>query len=174
MACVNKKNILIIFFDCDMYWRYTILGLQKFVKMITSENDSLYKKFDRLKIEKTNIIAEGYGVFPSEEMFIDLRKIFYAYNLKFPSVKSIEINNLKVVIEKFESYWEKNIEFAHYTQKYCRKKKRMLYSDLVYILNNKIAINFTSSDLSIAFDNENEVKVLLVISRLFKRSKTML
>lgn len=101
---------------------------------------------------KTN----SFGLFNDGDIYINVKRIFFAYHQIIPNVKSI----VNVDNNKFRKYLETNFsnEIIHkqYRQEYSREKRKMMYSDLMLFMKDGTLLNLCYEWLGAAFTTENE------------------
>ena len=98
----------------------------------------------------------SYNVFDDSNIYINIKRIFFAYYSTIPNLKSIDDIECRKLIIAMESDKKDEILNKHYRQRLNRYRNEMSYADLIYLMKDGTIINLEIDSLMIAFSPENE------------------
>lgn len=129
------------------------------------------------QITTPHLKTSSLKIFDDGNVYININRMFFAYSGIIPNVKCIrDIDNTKFR-KHIESNFANEIEHTQYKQEYSRKKKKMMYADLMFFMKDGTMLNLCDEWMGIAFvpDNANTAQRWMDIAIPFKlknRSKT--
>jgi hypothetical protein len=108
------------------------------------------------KNEDLTLLQNSYHIFDNNRVYIDIKRLFFAYYKAIPNLKTIDEINCQKLRIALETNKKKDILNKHYKQRYNRKSKEMLYADLIYFMKDGCVINLEGDEVCIAFTEDKE------------------
>ena len=126
--------------------------------MINTNNEIFMQQINESTKDSFKDVFKSYSALEGGNVYVNIKKIFYAYYEVIPNMKNIDRISCKKMLRAIKTEKSEQILKIHYRQVYDRSIGKMIYIDLIYFMKDGIVINLDDEEVCIAFAPENEAK----------------
>ncbi len=124
--------------------------------MTQKERNEYENKLRTIVKEKLLLHNKEFAVLDKESDSVNLHRLFFAYYNEVPNTKYIAGLNTDRAFKIFATENKEQILKTHYSEYYNVKQKKMCYVQIIFFLQNGIAVHIDAEMLKVAFTKENE------------------
>jgi hypothetical protein len=124
--------------------------------MIPTTRETFVQQINESAKKTFNNEIQSYSLFEGSNVYINIKRIFYAYYKQIPNMKGIDSINCSKMIDAIYNQKNNEVLKIHFRQEYSRKVNKMMYADLIYFMKDGTVVNLEDESVCIAFAPGNE------------------